>query len=333
MDYFSLNEKDLTEILMDMRELRSVFEKKTPFFETDMGLLRENGIGSYRLSTRKQGEVYLTKTESLFQKNLLVKSDNGINNIALYFVRNGNGMIDHFGDNDVQLLSNTHNVLFMHEDYKGAGSYLKGVKQNSLSLHLPIDYFLRLVEWYPQYFETSFLKYQKGESFYLKDNWESTNSQIYLLLSQLENVHLLGNGGDLYSDAKVLEIWSLVLGGVNGEANISEQYCCKVAKDCDKIHEAAFLLTSDIHHPPTIRSLSLQVGINEKKLKYGFKEIYGTTVYGYLFEYKMNKAMELLLHTKKSINEVADLCGYNYPSHFSTAFKRYFGIAPMKVRK
>ncbi|MFC2634249.1 MAG: helix-turn-helix transcriptional regulator, partial [Capnocytophaga granulosa] len=53
----------------------------------------------------------------------------------------------------------------------------------------------------------------------------------------------------------------------------------------------------------------------------------------YLYDYKMNLAQQLLLHTDKSIGEIALQCGYEHLSHFSTAFKRKFGLSPQEMRR
>lgn len=78
--------------------------------------------------------------------------------------------------------------------------------------------------------------------------------------------------------------------------------------------------------------LARQVGINKTKLKYCFREIYKTTIFGYLFDYKMELASKMLLDTQNSVLEIAHECGYEYASHFTTAFKRKFGITPKEFR-
>ncbi len=77
----------------------------------------------------------------------------------------------------------------------------------------------------------------------------------------------------------------------------------------------------------------MQVGVNPNVLQAGFKAMFNNTVYGYLFEHKMQLATQLLQDTHKPIAEIGLLCGYDYPSHFSTAFKRRFGVAPLSIRK
>lgn len=327
-DLFKLNESDFEELFYDMSQLREAFKKNLSSFQTDFGFSNSK-LGTYQLNTQKKGQFYLTNAKSHFHKNILAKGE-GINNIAIYFLKKG-GFCD-LSFNKQNINSNAHNVLFMQEDHKGKGLYTKDKELESISLHFRKSYFKQLAEQYPELFASSFSRYEKGESFYLNDSYLDTTLEMHQILWQLENSYLMGNNNSVYADAKALELFSLLFASKKHE-NYKLYEHCKTKSDYDKIKEAAFVLISDIHHPPTIRSLSLEVGINEKKLKYGFKEVFGTTIYGYLFEHKMSLAKQLLQDTDKSIFEIAELCGYEYTSHFCTAFKRRFGVSPDSSRK
>ena len=65
-------------------------------------------------------------------------------------------------------------------------------------------------------------------------------------------------------------------------------------------------------------------------LKEGFKQIYGTTVYGFLFDYKMELARKLLESGGHNVNEVGLKVGYSTASHFIAAFKKQYGTTPKK---
>ena len=68
-------------------------------------------------------------------------------------------------------------------------------------------------------------------------------------------------------------------------------------------------------------------------LKNGFKKQFGVTVFGYLFDYRMKTACRYLMNTDKTIQEVGELVGYEYHSHFTTAFKRKFFVSPQEYRR
>ena len=62
----------------------------------------------------------------------------------------------------------------------------------------------------------------------------------------------------------------------------------------------------------------------------GFKQIYGDTVYGFLFDYKMDYARKLLDSGSYNVNEVGLKIGYSTGSHFISAFKKKFATTPKK---
>jgi AraC-like DNA-binding protein len=93
---------------------------------------------------------------------------------------------------------------------------------------------------------------------------------------------------------------------------------------------AKSLILDQWQKPPTIAKLAELVGLNEYRLKAGFKEVYNSTVYGYVMETKMNRGRKLLDAGKLRVNDVAFEVGYTNPSHFIAAFKRQFGITPKK---
>jgi AraC family transcriptional activator of pyochelin receptor len=82
--------------------------------------------------------------------------------------------------------------------------------------------------------------------------------------------------------------------------------------------------------PPTLKELASQVEISLNNLKEGFKQVYGNTVFGFLFDYKMNIASHLLSSKNYNVNEVAHHLGYSTASHFITAFKSKFGTTPKR---
>ena len=97
-----------------------------------------------------------------------------------------------------------------------------------------------------------------------------------------------------------------------------------------KIRDAKEIIISKMTEPPSLIELSIEVDISVKNLKEGFKQVYGNTVFGYLFEHKMNVASQMLTSKNHNVNEVALHLGYSTSSHFINAFKKKFGTTPKK---
>lgn len=101
-----------------------------------------------------------------------------------------------------------------------------------------------------------------------------------------------------------------------------------------RIHEARTILENHIDKkPPSIRSLSKQVALNEFKLKTGFRKYFHSGIFEWLMEQKMQHAKQLILNTNKPIKEIASLVGYPRTTNFITAFRRLFGVTPGSLRR
>lgn len=94
---------------------------------------------------------------------------------------------------------------------------------------------------------------------------------------------------------------------------------------------AARILEERLAEDHSIAEISRAVHLNEFKLKRGFKQRYGTTLFGYLRQKRMEAAREKLQQGGHSIIEVANAVGYSNPSHFARAFKEAFGVNPSQL--
>lgn len=98
----------------------------------------------------------------------------------------------------------------------------------------------------------------------------------------------------------------------------------------EKIRRVEKILVHNMAAPPSIPELAKMIGINEMKLKNGFKKLFGNTIYGYLMDYRMDSARVMLDNGGVQIKDVAYSVGYSNPSHFIAAFKRKFGLTPKR---
>ncbi len=103
--------------------------------------------------------------------------------------------------------------------------------------------------------------------------------------------------------------------------------------DVKRLYEARDILEADLANPPSVPELAAEVGINRTKLRAGFKQLFGTTIFEFCKEQRLDKAWTLLEIDGMSIGQVAEATGYEYDANFSTAFKKHFGILPKDVRK
>lgn len=93
------------------------------------------------------------------------------------------------------------------------------------------------------------------------------------------------------------------------------------------------LLLEDMQTPPTIPQLAKIVGLNEDKLKKGFKAAFNNTIFKTLTEHRMQKAEEKVRGHDMSITEIAFDAGYENVSKFIAVFKKTYGVTPGMMRK
>jgi AraC-like DNA-binding protein len=102
--------------------------------------------------------------------------------------------------------------------------------------------------------------------------------------------------------------------------------------DVPAIELARSLIEKDPVNHIHIPILADRAGINEFKLKQGFRELFQTSPYQYRLLLCLKKAQELLEETDDTIDQIASRVGFDTYNGFSTAFKRTFHIAPTKYR-
>jgi AraC-like DNA-binding protein len=103
--------------------------------------------------------------------------------------------------------------------------------------------------------------------------------------------------------------------------------------DLEKLYEAREFLLHNIENPPTLKQLAQKVGMNEFKLKKGYKQVFGLTIFSDFNKVRMEEAKNYLLGSGKTISDISLLAGYDDPPNFIRAFKHYFGLAPNQFRK
>ncbi|MHA7943586.1 helix-turn-helix transcriptional regulator [Formosa sp. 3Alg 14/1] len=83
---------------------------------------------------------------------------------------------------------------------------------------------------------------------------------------------------------------------------------------------------------PTLKDMAHTFGINEFKLKKGFKQLYGMTVFKFLKTERLKKGHILVKHTNMSFKEIARTVGFKTASHFSREFFNHYNYRPKTLR-
>jgi AraC-like DNA-binding protein len=107
---------------------------------------------------------------------------------------------------------------------------------------------------------------------------------------------------------------------------------CRLSlRDRGIIHAVRRVLDEHVAEPVNVEALARRFGINRNKLRFGFRELMGTSIAEYLQELRMRLAFTLLEQGGHSVSEVAARVGYTHVCNFTTAFRRRFGHTPSRI--
>ncbi len=81
-----------------------------------------------------------------------------------------------------------------------------------------------------------------------------------------------------------------------------------------------------------ITLIAQSLGVSEGHLSHVFKKETSYTIIGYLTQYRVHMAMELLQDCRYKIYEVAEMVGYRDVAYFGSTFKKLTGLSPSEYQ-
>ena len=292
----------------------------------------ENKLLTYRISDFRCRDFNVTRYQIYCKEDCCMRSLNvGNSFMGLSVVRQG--IVECFlsETRDKRIWRKGYTNMIVSSGIKEERNlFRKGDTFGMTSILVSPDFFQHLSERYTEYFGSAYLRFGRGETFFIAPKNLSIPIALSVALNDLEVSQMMGNASPMYLEAKVTECLSLFMRETEGKEPVNAKIVG--CSDRDKIYQARDIICSEYLNPPSLHDLALRVGTNECTLKAGFKEAFRTTVFNYLFDYRMNIAIHYLLDTNKSIGEVAGLVGYEHQAHFCTAFKRKFNVTPSEYR-
>ncbi len=152
---------------------------------------------------------------------------------------------------------------------------------------------------------------------------------LALTVGQLFDNPMNGPALEVFEHAKAYEILAFFF---NKEEGTDVEHCpfLNDEENVERIRLAKKLIIERMSNPPALAELAREIGLNEYRLKEGFKNIYGKTVFQFLNDYRLDTARHLLDNKHSKVNDAAYHIGYSNPSHFIAAFRKKFGVTPKK---
>lgn len=158
------------------------------------------------------------------------------------------------------------------------------------------------------------------------------NDSMHMAATQMLGCPYQGIMKQVYLESKIQELIILFLAHfVVGQKHASNSLALS-STHVQRIYEARDILIYNMESPPTLTELAKKIGVCPTKLKTGFREVFGTTVFDYLKKQRLNLAKQLLAEEGKSPTEAAFEVGYASIPSFYRAFVKEFGATPGSFR-
>lgn len=248
--------------------------------------------------------------------------------VEMHFTLSGHTHTAINGHSTYEFQDSRHNLIYV-PDVKGQIAFGMG-SARMLEINLRPSVFMKYMED-SQGFD-SFMQLVRKQSPALlgKHNLPVTPAMMNIIRGILDCPRK-GLFKRMYLEAKVIELLLLQLEQFS--MHNCQDFCSLKKADIDKMHHAKEIILKQLYNPCSLIDLAKQVGTNEFTLKKGFKEVFGTTVFGMVSDIRMEEAKALLISGEKNVTEISELIGYKHPAHFNSAFKKKFGITPGKFLK
>ena len=143
----------------------------------------------------------------------------------------------------------------------------------------------------------------------------------------------LGSLRRLFLESKATEVVSSAFHALTQSDSLAVGRVRLRQRDIERLHFVRSVIEREYADPPPIVELARRVGVNQQKLKCGFKALFGMTIFECCQGKRLAVAADMLENNGASVSEAALAAGYEYPSNFAIAFKRKYGVAPKELRK
>lgn len=300
--------------------------------ETVWTLPANQGVGTFKRFDLTKGSS-LSISQCKMKRKYLAQVDEGRPSLSLVFVlegctKTGNSCISR----DLSFLAGKGYIAYL-SDPVIRREIKAGQSLRAVSIKITPFRLRTLAGDQEDLLPTALLRIMEGgrEPGFFKEI--SINSKLRLPLQQIFSSHYQGLVRRFFWESKVLELLAFTFEQI-GE--LDDRACGRdvlSGKDRDLAYYARELLCSQLHDPPSLSELAESVGISHVKLNRVFKQAFGSTVFAFLRQQKLELAAAMLADGRMKITDVAYEAGFCSSSHFATCFFKHFGMQPNMYRQ
>lgn len=154
------------------------------------------------------------------------------------------------------------------------------------------------------------------------------NMDLQSALNALMNASCSRSVQASYCEAKAIELMCLLISQFKNSDSTCQLRNLPSKTKTNRLYEVREMLMLNYAQPFTLAQISKVSGFSKTALTTSFRELFGMSIYDFVLQQRMLKAMELIKTSEYSIAQIGEVVGYKQACNFSTAFREYFGCTP-----
>jgi AraC-like DNA-binding protein len=290
---------------------------------------KEPGLAQAEITTISTPGFNLIQASFETARKLVLVDPESVESVSSSFILDGEveSQFD-INKSSVRHWVNTHGFQYT-PDFKGQ-HILHNRKLKALSLVYDTTYFKSLAQSAGSGYMDKVLNcMEKGETLLVAPGKLLLQPRMAELLQQIRQCNFQGVTRYLFLEAKMMELFALQMDQLHTGSGIKEDWN---SADRERLKATHDFIGQNYLEPLTLGGLCTRFGLNEFKLKKGYKHFFSSTVFGHIHQLRMQHALQLLMTGQMNVSEASLHVGYNNVSSFSGAFKKHFGYLPGKIK-
>ena len=299
-------------------------------YQEVVSTLAEPGLATARLSLISTPSLDIRQIQMQVEERLVLKDSDSREGVESMFILQGD-MESRFEVLPAPVNFEPLRHGFQYNPMMRAYHIFHPGPLNVLQVSFQVDYFKSLV----QSADTAPLdalcqRMERKEALMLASGQLVLQPRMADIIQAIRQCSFQGTMKYLFIEAKLLELFTLQLDHL---ATVAQPVSREPWSPADQAKLRAVREYIELNYlaPLTLAQLCHDFGLNEYKLKKGYKQLFHTTVFGHIHQLRMQKAQQLLSEKQMNVSETAFYIGYNNISSFSAEFKKRFGYSPSRV--
>lgn len=289
----------------------------------------EHPFGTRLSAYWQTGQILLGHTLSQFTEYTRFTGHNETPSVRLHFGLRGDYAFTYqqLGER-FDLLGGHHNLMYSQPfDIEVEN---KTLEIETFGIQFPKESFILLSEAGSEYLKRFGESVALDKAVLLSPFWGGISPEIQQTITEILHHPYEPVLEEKFLYAQSLELLQL---SVDNCLSTSQQPFVQTKGDKEKLVAARDFINANAYRAPGLPEIAKAVGLNEYKLKRGFKEMFQSTLWNYLTSQRLVQAYHSLKDSSFSVADIATQFGYATPQHFNYAFRKKFGLTPGALKK